>query len=145
MSEEWRALLPQFDRFSYYAGVTAAFAEVVAAGVKPLALSHPYMPAERAQMWAPTVAIAAEHGVRCWLETDFLVTPLFPAAVTAGREVIFLAADDAVWAAYQALKVRQREREGTGRSPQFDLEIARAFGRLLGYEVSKIEALLGGQ
>jgi hypothetical protein len=67
MVEAWQTLVPGFDLFSYYAGVTAAFAEVVAAGVKPLALSHPYTPAERAQMWAPTVAIAAEYGVCCWL------------------------------------------------------------------------------
>ena len=142
MAEDWRALVPEFDLLSYYAGMTAAFAEVVAAGVKPLALSHPYTPAERAQMWAPTVAIATEHGVNCWLEKDFLVTPLFPAAVTAGREVIFLAADAAVWAQYQALKTRQQENGGTGRSPHVDLELAREFGRLLGYTPAKIEALL---
>lgn len=142
MVEAWQTLVPGFDLLSYYAGVTAAFAEVVAAGVKPLALSHPYTPAERAQMWAPTVAIAAEYGVRCWLETDFLVTPLFPAAVTAGREVIFLAAAEVVWVQYQGLKTRQQENGGTGRSPHVDLELAREFGRLLGYAPAKIEALL---
>ena len=142
MAEEWQDLLPGFDQLSFFAGVTAAFAEVVAAGVKPLALSHPYTPAERAQLWTATVAIAATHGVKCWLETDFLVTPLFPASVTAGREVIFLAADEAVWAQYQALKRRQKEIGGTGRSPQLDLELAREFGRLLGYAPAKIEALL---
>ena len=142
MAETWKVLVPGFDLLSYYAGVTAAFAEVVAAGVKPLALSHPYTPAERAQMWAPTVAIAAEHGVSCWLEADFLVTPLFPASVTAGREVIFMAADEEIWAQYQALKLRQKERGGSGRFPHLDLELAREFGRLLGYAPAKIEALL---
>ena len=132
MSQSWQQLIPNFDRFSYYAGVTSAFAEVVGAGVKQLALSHPYSKVELEMMREPSVQIAAEYGVVTMVEDDLLVTPLFPADVAKDRYVIFFAQSQAVLDRYAALK--------SGDLPPEAL--AWAFGRLLSYDDASIEQLI---
>lgn len=144
MAKKWTALLPNFDNASYYAGITAAFAEVVGAGVKRLALSPPYTKAELEMMLPATRHIAAEYDVVVTVEDDLLVTPLFPADVATGKHVILLAQNQQVLTEYQVLK----ERGGNGRSPyspeaKTEAEaLAWAFGRLLSYSDEKIAALI---
>ena len=70
MTSNWKHLIPDFDQYSYYAGITAAFAEVVGAGVKQLALSHPYTAVELAIMQEPTKRIAEENGIMMRVEDD---------------------------------------------------------------------------
>ena len=74
MNNHWKKLIPNFEQYSYYAGVTSAFAEVVGAGVKQLALSHPYSKAELDIMLEPSKQIAAEYGVFTMIEDDLIVT-----------------------------------------------------------------------
>ena len=89
MAADWQKQIENFDQLSYWAGVTSAFAEIVAAGVKPLALSHPYTSEQAEQMLAASQAIAAGYNVSIHVERDLLVTPLFPANVAVDK-VVFL-------------------------------------------------------
>ena len=132
MTSDWKPLIPSFDPTSYYAGITTAFAEVVAAGVKQLALSHPYTAEELAMMEEPTKLIAKEHGIKMHVEDDLLVTLLFPADVAKDKFVIFLMRDDAIWEQYQGLK----------SSPMSPEDIAWEFGRLLSYDPNSIQRML---
>ena len=138
----WQAQLPKFDQLSYYAGVTAAFSEIVAAGVKPLALSHPYSKEELYLMREPTRQIAAEYGVVTWVEDSLLVTPLFPADVALGKFVILLAQNKTVLERYTALKVRHAAALQTGTLDDIGEELAHSFGNLLGYSNAAIEKML---
>lgn len=132
MNNDWKKLIPHFEQYSYYAGVTSAFAEVVGAGVKQLALSHPYTKAELEFMLEPSNQIAAEYGVVTMVEDDLLVTPLFPADVALGKYVIFFAQNEAVLDRYHALKTSNDESE----------KLAWAFGRLLSYDDESIRQML---
>lgn len=134
MNANWQQLLPNFDQASYYAGITAAFAEVVGAGVKRLALSSPYTQAELAMMLPITQQIAAAYDVLTLVENDLLVTSLFPADIAAGKYVILLAQNQQVLAEYQALKTEQADADA----------LAWAFGRLLSYSDARIAAMISG-
>ena len=142
MKEPWQSSIPQFDPYSYYAGMTYAFAEIVAAGVKTMALSPPYTPAEAEIMARPTELIARKYGVVTLTEPDLLVTELFPADIAAGKVVILLAKERATLDTYLDLK-RQRAETGSERYfPEFETRLAWAFGRLLSYSDEALEKML---
>ena len=141
MSNDWQNELPQFDRYSYCAGMTYAFAEIVAAGVKRLALSPPYTAAEAAVMAKPTQAIAAQFGILTYEEPELLRTLLFPAGIAQGKTVILLAKEEATLSAYLDLK-RQRATAGEVIDPELGRQLAWSFGRLLSYSDAAIATML---
>ena len=97
-------LYPGFDEASYQLGIIDAFCELVRAGVKALALSHPLDPETFDRLEKASNAIAERYGVRCLVERDFIPTDLAPAEALAGKVVILLYRDDRVIAAYGSLK-----------------------------------------
>jgi hypothetical protein len=117
---------------------------MVDAGVKTLALSAALVPDQMDGLVAEARRIAGDHNVKIFRETDFLVTDLFPADITAGKEVLLIYRGDTL-ERYLALKEEKRtlveagEYEGEPR-----LEIARQFGGLLSYSDKKIQELLEG-
>ncbi|MFT5194666.1 MAG: hypothetical protein ACI9EW_002753 [Cellvibrionaceae bacterium] len=142
MTQNWQDQIPNFDQFSYYAGISTAFAEVVGAGVKQLALSHPYSAEDLDIMLEPSKQIAADYGVVIMVEDDLLVTPLFPAKIARGKYVIFFAKDIDVLNTYRALKDR-KEKASESWNPSSEMRtIAQEFGRLLSYSDESIEAML---
>jgi hypothetical protein len=131
-----------FHLASYYAGISTAFAEVVAAGCKRLALSSPYSGDEAEMMREPTRVAAEEYGVKLLEETDLLVTRLFPRDVAEGKTVFLIAHDDGVLAEYAELKELRRRCDSDGCPEDAELEIAWRFGRLLSYSDEKIAELI---
>jgi hypothetical protein len=133
------------DQRSYRLGSIGAFAEMVGADVKELALSTPMTPQEMGELVEAARAIAANNGVELFLETDFLVTDLFSYDLTDGKQVLLIYRGETL-GKYQALKAEKRrlEREGRYRGEP-RLEIARRFGRMLSYSEEKIDALLEEQ
>jgi hypothetical protein len=131
-----------FHALSYYAGINTAFAEVVAAGCKRLALSSPYDKATAALMRGPTRASAEEYGVKLLEEEDLLVTRLFPRDIAAGKTVFLIAHDEGVLAEYEGLKETKKRSDAQGNPDEAEEEIAWRFGRLLSYSDEKIRALL---
>lgn len=133
---------PEIDERSYQLGVIGAFAEVVGVGVKRLALSSPMSPAEMAALIEEANKIVERNNAQSFLETDFLVTDLFPAEVTEGKHVLVIYLDP-VLDEYRALKARKQalvdagDYEGEARK-----DIAREFGRLLSYPEERIEKML---
>jgi hypothetical protein len=128
------------DRLSYCLGMVFAFAEVVGSGVKPLALSPPLEPSEFALLEEEVRATAAQFGVLVREDRDVLTTRLFDPAFTAGKCVFLLAADDTVLNEYELLKQARREIGDRGNEAE-ELDLARRFGRLLGYSSSVVEGL----
>ena len=63
-------------------------AEMVAADVKPIALSEPMESAEVDAIWAEASAIAEKYGVEVFRETELIKTMLFPESVADGKEVL---------------------------------------------------------
>ncbi len=132
----------QMDSRSYQLGVIAAFSEVVAAGVKKLALSAPLTPEEMAQLLPDAERIAKENGVSIYLEKDFLVTDLFPEDITTDKHVLLIYLDP-IKDEYLALKSEKEDLIATAQyQGEARTSIARRMGRLLSYPEERIENML---
>jgi hypothetical protein len=131
-----------FHALSYYAGITTAFAEVVGAGCKSLALSSPYDSATADMIREPTRIATEEYNVKLYEEKDLLVTRLFPADIAAGKTVFLIARDDGVLQEYMRLKEMKKRSDAPGNPDEAENQIAWRFGRLLSYSERKIGELL---
>ena len=130
------------DLRSYRLGSIGAFAEMVGAGVKKLALSAPMSPAEMDALIGEARRIAEDNHAEIFRETDFLVTDLFPANITQGKHVLLIFRGDTKQA-YLNLKAEKQRMVESGEYRGREREaIARRMGRLLSYSDSKINALL---
>jgi hypothetical protein len=137
IDESWK-----MDNRSYQLGVIAAFSEVVAAGVKKLALSAPLTPKEMAQLLPDAERIAQENGASIYLERDFLVTDLFPEDITSGKHVLLIYLDP-IKDEYLALKSEKEELITAGRyKGEGRKKIAKKMGFLLSYPEERIEKML---
>ena len=133
------------DVRSYRLGGIGAFAEMVGAGVKKLALSAPMDPDEMEALIQDAGRIAGDHGVGAFLESEFLVTDLFPDELTEGKQVLLIC-QDATYQEYLALKAFKVDLEEAGEYVgDARAEVARRFGRMLSYSEEKIDALLEGR
>jgi len=128
------------DRLSFCLGMVFAFAEVVGSGVKPLALSPPLDQDEFVALEEEVRRTASQFGLLVGEDRDVLTTLLFDPAFTARKAVFLLAADEAVLEDYASLKAARR-RIGARGDEQEELDLARRFGRLLGYSSEVVEDL----
>jgi catechol 2,3-dioxygenase-like lactoylglutathione lyase family enzyme len=130
------------QNFNKELGQIAAFAEVVNAGAKPMALSTPLSSGDMDTFYGLALAEAAKFNVEVFREDEFLATDLFPESTTANQEVLLLFQGTTL-ATYEEIKKDQKrlidenQYEGAARR-----DIARRFGRLLGYQPSYINQLL---
>lgn len=140
--------MTNIDLRSFQLGMINCFAEMVAAGVKPLAISPPLRPAEYDALKEASEAIVSGSGIKSFLETSLLVTDLQTPEFTAGKWSILYFDSDATLKAYQDLKDRKAalEEEGT-YTLEARKEISRAFLELLGYPDATIKKKLeaGGE
>jgi hypothetical protein len=135
-------VISSFDLQSYYAGITMAFAEVVGAGCKKLALSSPYS-REMAEKMLPASEVAAkEYNVRLLVEPNLLVTKLFPRDVAKDKTVILIAHDQSVLNEYAELKRLREKSDKEGNPVKLEIEIAKRFGVLLSYDNETVNRLL---
>jgi len=133
---------PSIDQHSYRLGSIGAFAEMVDAGVKKLALSAALEPGEMDALVEEAERIAEDHNVELFRETEFLVTDLFPADLTEGKHVLLIYRGN-TRQEYMELKAEKLRLEELGDyGGQARREIAHRFGALLSYSDEKIEGLL---
>lgn len=131
------------DRRSFALGMINAFAEMVAAGVKPLALSPPIDEELFEAIRIGSDEIVADWEVVSTVERELLETDLFPASMTDGITVILYAASEEILSKYLALKEARAEMVANGEYEGANCRsIALQFGRLLGYSEEDIEARL---
>lgn len=130
------------DQRSYNLGGIGAFAEMVGAGVKKLALSAPLDPAEMDVIVQEAERIAASHDVEVYREADFLVTDLFSASITEGKHVLLIC-HESTRRDYMDLKaLKQQLVDSAEYDADARLDIARRFGGMLSYSDEKINSLL---
>lgn len=132
------------DPFSYQCGVIDCFNEIVAAGVKSLAMSHPQpSAAERDRYLAFSREICAQYGTHLYPEDQPLLTDLFPLSLNRGKYNILYYADPAVLERYLALKARKQELVERGEyRGQARFAIAQGFGELLSYTPQAIRRMV---
>lgn len=130
------------DATAYTLGGIGAFGEMVNAGVKKLALSAPLPPSEMDKIIVEANTVAERNNVRLFREANLLVTDLFPAEETKGKDVLLIykgtTKDEYLQLKADAEKLQSEGRyQGKARE-----EIARRMGRLLSYPTHQINQLL---
>ena len=108
-----------------------AFAEVVGAGCKKLAISSPY-----SHEFA-----AKKRSMIYYVEDDLLVSKLFKPDVAKDKTVIILVQDQEVLDEYLELKTLKKESNVKGNPDEMENEIVRKFGKLLSYDDASIKRL----
>ena len=134
------------DQTSYHLGVIFAFAEMVAADLKKMALSLPFLPNDYKRLARDAKRIAREEGVRIRLEKHLLTTDLFPEEFTRGKWVLIIYKYPEVLKRYFSLKSRkERLIRGNHYSGKGREAIAVGFGDLLSYRKDVIKRKLKGK
>lgn len=127
--------MKQFDEYSYHCGVMDAFAEAVGAGVKQMALSHPFLSVQEMNAYLPYAKqLCDRYHIKCFEETELLITDLFPISMNKGKCNIIFVKDQSVYDQY--IKLKQEKHEYIQKqqySTKHRMDIALSFGALLSY------------
>jgi hypothetical protein len=135
--------MSKVDRLSFQLGMINCFAEMVAVGVKKLAISPPLAPADYEAIREASEAIVAGSGIHSYLEKALLVTDLQSPEFTRGKWSILYFKEKGTLDAYLALKERKAKlEEAGGYTPRTRREISRDFMTLLSYPEEAIESRL---
>ena len=120
----------------YHCGVMDAFCEIVAAGVKKLALSHPINSKEDLNSLLPYAKqLCRQYGIQYYEERELLITDLFPLRFNKDHYNILFYRDDATLDAYLALKKRKQDALLLATYEQQRTKLALDFGELLSYDL----------
>ncbi len=134
----------EIDAYSYQLGVIDCFNEMVNAGVKKIAMSHPCRtPEERDECLEACRGICAQYGTKMYAENDSFVTDLFPEEMNRGASHYIFYKNDEDLDSYLSLKKRKEEliKEG-GYTGEARYRIAWEFGKLLSYTDEAVERLI---
>jgi hypothetical protein len=133
----------EIDRLSFQLGMINCFVEMVACGVKDLAISPPLFPKDYSSIEESSEKIVRSFGIKSYLEKSLLVTDLQSADFTEGKWSILYYKDEAMLREYLDLKALQKD---LVRDKKYDHKarknISRKFMRLLSYPDEKIEEKL---
>lgn len=133
-------------RPSFSLGMINCFAEMVAVGVKRMAISPPLTPGEYEEIREASETIVEGSGILSYLEESLLITDLQSEEFTKGKVSILYFKEEATLGAYQSLKKRQAKLQAGGSyTPEARGEISREFMRLLSYPETVIDEKIRGQ
>ncbi len=133
----------KIDSFSYHLGAADCFCEMVRAGVKRIALSHPCASKEERDAFLHEFdKLAEKYGVKFYVEDDPLLTDLFPVSMNKGKFNVIFYADDSALGEYLALKKEKHGAVARGVYDAVRRDIAVRYGHLLSYTDEGIDRLL---
>ena len=130
----------KIDRYSYELGVMDCFCEMVAAGLKTLAMSRPCDTKEERDSYEEDVRrICDSYGIQYYPEDEPFLTDLFPEELNKDKFNYLFFRDPETLGRYMALKrekvhmIKEGIYQGENRR-----HIAAQFGRLLSYPEERI-------
>jgi hypothetical protein len=129
----------EIDTLSFSLGMINCFVEMVACGVKRLALSPPLTPEDHDRLSAASDEIVSRFGVQSYLEKSLMVTDLQTPEFTRGKYSILYFRERATLDEYLALKRRKEQLEQDGR---YDTDARQAISRDLMRLLSYPEAII---
>ncbi len=137
--------LETIDRVSFEIGMINCFVEMVACGVKRLALSPPLTPEDYEKIKPWSEKIVAGFGIKSWLEKRLIATDLQSDEFIAGKWVILYYKTDGVLESYKKLKKKRLKIDETKGPEQKKIKIlSKEFMQLLSYPEDVIEEKLSG-
>jgi hypothetical protein len=137
---EKRYIDKTIDKISFQLGMINCFVEMVACGVKKLALSPPLTPEDYDTLAEASNKMTEEFKIYSYLEKSLLLTYLQSEDFTRGKWSILYYKDEAVLDRYLQLKSESKKLETSGiYTKAAKQEISREFMRLLSYPDHIIE------
>lgn len=138
--------LKRIDRLSFEIGMINCFVEMVACGVKKLALSPPLSPDDYEKIKPWSEKIVAGFGMKTWLEKSLIATDLQSDEFIAGKWVILYYKTDDVLTSYKALKEKRLKIDENKISEREALKaLSKKFMQLLSYPEDVIKQKLSGK
>ena len=138
-----RSFALKIDQFSYHLGAADCFCEMVRAGVKKIALSHPCDTKEERDQFLPEFdKLCEKYGVHSYVENESFLTDLFPLALNQGKFNVIFYQDESVLGEYLGLKAEKEKAVAAGNYADCREDIARRYGKLLSYTDEGIQRLL---
>jgi len=138
--------IDDIDPFSFQVGMINCFVEMVACGVKRLAISPPLSPPQYDAIAPFSERIVSGFGISSYFEESLLVTMLQSPEFTRNKCSILYYRDGETLAAYLELKQRRARLLEAGQyAPPAQREVSVAFMELLSYPHDVIEAKLSGR
>lgn len=136
--------MKSIDNYSYHLGAADCFCEMVAAGVKKIALSHPCNSKEERDSFLEDFDnLAEKYSVSYYVEDQPFLTALFPEKMNKGKYNVIFYCEKQYLDRYLGLK---KEKEDLISGGKYDKEnkirIAEEYGRLLSYSEEGIKRLL---
>lgn len=132
----------KIDKFSYHLGAADCFCEMVRAGVKRIALSHPCDTKEERDSFLPEFdKLCEKYGVCYYVEDDAFLTDLFPLSLNQGKFNVIFYQNEAALQEYLGLKAEKEKAIAAGNYGDCRGEIARRYGKLLSYTDAGIQRL----
>ena len=134
----------EIDQYSYELGVMDCFCEMVAAGLKKLAMSHPCdTREERSRYEEEVTALCKKYQILYYPEDEAFLTDLFPEEANKGKFNYLFFRTQEVLDEYLGLKEQQKLMKEQGTyTGQKRYEIAKGFGKLLSYPDEGIDRLI---
>lgn len=132
------------DPYSYEVGAMDCFCEMVASGLKKLAMSHPCdTKAERDSYLTQVKRLCGQYEIQYYQEDEAFLTDLFPEELNKGKfNYLFYRTDD-VLRQYMELKEKQKMLiQNDAYTGMARYEVAVEFGRLLSYPEDGIQRLI---
>lgn len=135
----------RIDRFSFQLGMINCFVEMVACGVKKLALSPPLSPSQFERIAPYSEQIVNGFGIESYLDNSLIVTKLQSPEFTRNKCSILYYKNETTLNAYLELKKKQTSLIESDRyDAQAQIEISIVFMELLSYPPEVIESKLSG-
>ena len=135
----------KIEQFSFQLGMINCFVEMVACGVKKLALSPPLLPDDYEKITPYSEKIVQGFGIKSFLEKSLLLTKLQTPEFTKGKWSILYYKTDEVLQNYLKLKAKKAQLEKEGKyDSRSETEISREFMRLLSYPEDVIKEKISG-
>ena len=133
----------KLDIISYQIGMINCFVEMVACGVKKMAISPPINPKNYKKISEFSDMIVKEFGVQSYLEKKLLITDLQTAEFTKGKWSILYYENDKILKKYLELKEKKENLELHGLyDSKSRRQISHEFMQLLSYPEEKIKEKL---
>lgn len=132
--------MKQIEEYSYQCGVIDCFSEMVKAGLKRIALSHPSSTKEIRDQYIPFAEnICDKYQIHYYLDDDPLITDLFPASMNQNTYNIIFYKDENDIEEYRTLKKLKVKVIENKEYEKYRYEIAYRFGKLLSYSDETIQ------